>query len=48
MKRILITVALFLVLVGVLAAPVLAGGGFDQYGYNYTARIFNGTGESGL
>ena len=23
-----------------------AGGGFDQYGYNDTARIFNGTGSS--
>lgn len=23
-----------------------AAGGFDQYGYNRTARIFNGTGES--
>jgi hypothetical protein len=25
---------------------VNTGGGFDQYGYNDTARIFNGTGES--
>jgi hypothetical protein len=25
---------------------VLAAGGFDQYGYNNKARIFNGTGES--
>lgn len=30
----------------VMVAPALAstnGGGFDQYGYNYTARIFNGS-----
>lgn len=24
---------------------VFAKGGFDQYGYNYTARLFNGTGS---
>jgi len=31
-----------------LALPVAAGaaGGFDQYGYNNDARIFNGTGSS--
>jgi len=29
-----------------VAGVVLAAGGFDQYGYNDTARIFNGTGES--
>lgn len=34
-----------------LAAPVAwadkpVNNGFDQFGYNYTARIFNGTGES--
>ncbi len=33
-----------LVLAG-LSSPASAspGGGFDQYGYNYTARLFNGT-----
>lgn len=30
---------------GMLAAQG-SGGGFNQYGYNYTARIFNGTGSS--
>ena len=25
------------------ASPNGNGGGFDQYGYNYTARVFNGT-----
>ena len=39
------------VLVAALAMFALAGtasaaGGFDQYGYNDTARIFNGTGSS--
>ena len=32
-----------------IAVPALAatgGGGFDQYGYNYGARVFNGTGGS--
>jgi len=29
-----------------VVVPVSAGGGFDQYGYNYQARIFVGTGES--
>lgn len=34
-------------LLGTVATPIGAGaasgGGFDQYGYNYTARVFNGT-----
>ena len=30
----------------VFASAALAAGGFDQYGYNDTARIFNGTGSS--
>ena len=34
------------VLVVAMSAPALGGGGFDQFGYNNTARIFNGTGES--
>src|SRR3990170_7266858 len=28
------------------AGAALAAGGFDQFGYNRTARIFNGTGSS--
>jgi hypothetical protein len=38
-----------LVVLALLAIPSAAyagGGGFDQYGYNYTARLFNGTGSS--
>lgn len=27
-------------------ATLVAAGGFDQFGYNHTARIFNGTGTS--
>src|SRR3954468_6175696 len=46
MKR--FTLALLVVgaltLTGALVA--LAGGGYDQYGYNTTARSFNGTGSS--
>ena len=38
MKRIL-GAALILVL-SMLVAPVAAGGGFDEFGYNYQARIF--------
>jgi hypothetical protein len=34
------------VLVVTMSVPALAGGGFDQYGYNDTARVFNGTGSS--
>ncbi len=29
-----------------MAGTAFAAGGFDQYGYNNTARIFNGTGSS--
>src|SRR3989344_2673336 len=29
-----------------VAGAALAAGGFDQFGYNRTARIFNGTGSS--
>jgi len=31
---------------GSSALPVLAAGGFDEFGYNRTAMIFNGTGSS--
>jgi hypothetical protein len=45
MKRVaLIAAVVGLVFAGVLAtAPVTrAAGGFDKFGYNYTARVFNG------
>jgi hypothetical protein len=45
MKLFLTALALLAVLV-VSAAPVFAQGGFDQFGYNYQARIFVGTGMS--
>jgi hypothetical protein len=34
------------VLVVAMSVPALGAGGFDQYGYNNTARVFNGTGSS--
>jgi len=49
MKKLFILIAIVIVF-GLVASPVLAekptNNGFDQYGYNRTARIFNGTGES--
>lgn len=46
MKRILILTLALVLLLGLIATPVMAakpaGKGFDQYGYNYQARIFNG------
>lgn len=30
------------VMLGMMATPAFAAGGFDQYGYNYTARVFSG------
>ncbi|MCL4533707.1 MAG: hypothetical protein M1370_00905 [Bacteroidetes bacterium] len=42
----LLSLSAVVVLLGATATAVLAGGGFDQYGYNNTARIFNGTGSS--
>jgi hypothetical protein len=41
MKLLLTALALLAVLVGSVA-PVFAQGGFDQFGYNYQARIFVG------
>ncbi len=41
----LLGVAASALLFGALAVPALADG-FNQYGYNYVARIFNGTGTS--
>jgi hypothetical protein len=48
MKRVLriLVAALVLATMLILAAPVSAGGGFDEFGYNYQARVFVGTGES--
>lgn len=34
--------AAIIVAIIILVTPVLANGAFDQWGYNYTARIFNG------
>jgi hypothetical protein len=46
MKRSIVVVLAVIALLAVGATAVMAGGGFDQYGYNDTARIFNGTGSS--
>ncbi len=35
-------VGILLAIVAIVALPVVAKGGFDQYGYNYNARIFVG------
>jgi len=35
-------VTILLAVVGLMTLPVWAKGGFDQYGYNYNARIFVG------
>jgi hypothetical protein len=46
-KHVFLAGLLALMTVLVIAMPAAkADNGFDQYGYNYTARIFNGTGES--
>lgn len=45
-KKFLIGVAAGAILLGSSAVPAFAAGGFDQYGYNYGARLFNGTGSS--
>jgi hypothetical protein len=42
-----LVMALAIVLIGSLTiAPAFAGGGFDEYGYNWKARTFVGTYES--
>ena len=51
MKRIVRASGMFLPIVALLVTGLVApasanGGGFDQYGYNDGARIFNGTGSS--
>jgi hypothetical protein len=45
MKKFLVVIIGILIFI-LITIPVSAGGGFDQYGYNNTARNFNGTGES--
>jgi hypothetical protein len=42
-KTLIIGVLASLTMAGVMVAPASATSGFDQYGYNNTARIFNGT-----
>lgn len=46
MKKLLIAVVLCLVLVSVIAVPTFAAApaskGFNQFGYNYQARVFSG------
>lgn len=49
MKRLILAAALTLLATILATTVVLAagdGGGFDQYGYNDSARVFNGTGLS--
>lgn len=47
MKKVGALVALLAMVAALtLTAVASAGGGFDQYGYNNTARVFNGTGSS--
>jgi hypothetical protein len=46
MRRGLIFVALLGVALASTSIAAAAGGGFDQYGYNNGARVFNGTGSS--
>ena len=43
---IVLIVVLSLILAIATPGAVSAGGGFDEFGYNRTARIFNGTGSS--
>ncbi len=45
-KKTLVGVAIIAVMMASFAVPALAAGGFDQYGYNDTARVFVGTGAS--
>lgn len=41
-KKILVGVTASAVMFGMMIIPALAAGGFDQFGYNYQARIFVG------
>ncbi len=40
--RVLLTTGVAALLFGGMAAPAFAAGGFNQFGYNYGARIFSG------
>lgn len=45
MKRILFLILALMLLLGLVATPVIAANtdkGFDKFGYNYQARLFNG------
>lgn len=50
MKKLVVSTTAGVLMFGVMVVPALAvqptNKGFDQYGYNNTARIFNGTGSS--
>src|SRR3954447_23462185 len=46
MKRFILSLGLAGALMLTVALVASAGGGYDQYGYNTTARSFNGTGSS--
>lgn len=45
-KKFLVGSAAGALMLGAAIVPAFAAGGFGQYGYNNTARIFNGTGSS--
>ncbi len=45
-KKFLVGGAAGALMLGAVAVSAFAAGGFDQFGYNNTARIFNGTGSS--
>lgn len=42
MKKIILGIIFFVAVFAFIASPAKAAGGFDQYGYNDTARIFVG------
>lgn len=46
MKKLIVGISSAIVSLALFTGSTIAAGGFDQYGYNNTARIFNGTGES--
>lgn len=46
MKKIAIILGCAVFLVGTMVFQGMAQGGFDEYGYNYQARTFNGIGEN--
>lgn len=50
MKKVLLAIFLSLLMMALVVSPAMAAKptdtGFNEFGYNYTARIFNGTGAS--